>query len=281
MDTVLDLTKENIQQVVDASMQQVVVLTFWSQQSPESMTLVQILEQMASAQAGRFVLAKVNCDAELEIANYFQIQSVPTTLLLRDGKPIDGFAGIQEPAQIEAMFEPHLPQVWQLQLAEAKTLLATNEVEQALPLLQQAYQANQQAEVALVYADALLSLGNINQAQVLLDGVGLADQDGYYQSLRAKLTLALDAADTPEIRQLMDNVEANPQDLSLLLSLAKALHGANRDEEALERLFAVLRQDISAHNGELKQLFMDILTAMGQSNSIANQYRRKLYSLLY
>lgn len=281
MDTVLDLTKENIQQVVDASMQQVVVLTFWSQQSPESMTLVQTLEQMASAQAGRFVLAKVNCDAELEIANYFQIQSVPTTLLLRDGKPIDGFAGIQEPAQIEAMFEPHLPQVWQLQLAEAKTLLATNEVEQALPLLQQAYQANQQAEVALVYADALLSLGNINQAQVLLDGVGLADQDGYYQSLRAKLTLALDAADTPEIRQLMDNVEANPQDLSLLLSLAKALHGANRDEEALERLFAVLRQDISAHNGELKQLFMDILTAMGQSNSIANQYRRKLYSLLY
>lgn len=281
MDTVLDLTKENIQQVVDASMQQVVVLTFWSQQSPESMTLVQILEQMASAQAGRFVLAKVNCDAELEIANYFQIQSVPTTLLLRDGKPIDGFAGVQEPAQIEAMFEPHLPQVWQLQLAEAKTLLATNEVEQALPLLQQAYQANQQAEVALVYADALLSLGNINQAQVLLDGVGLADQDGYYQSLRAKLTLALDAADTPEIRQLMDNVEANPQDLSLLLSLAKALHGANRDEEALERLFAVLRQDISAHNGELKQLFMDILTAMGQSNSIANQYRRKLYSLLY
>ncbi|GIU42940.1 tetratricopeptide repeat protein [Shewanella algidipiscicola] len=281
MDTVLDLTKENIQQVVDASMQQVVVLTFWSQQSPESMTLVQTLEQMASAQAGRFVLAKVNCDAELEIANYFQIQSVPTTLLLRDGKPIDGFAGVQEPAQIEAMFEPHLPQVWQLQLAEAKTLLATNEVEQALPLLQQAYQANQQAEVALVYADALLSLGNINQAQVLLDGVGLADQDGYYQSLRAKLTLALDAADTPEIRQLMDNVEANPQDLSLLLSLAKALHGANRDEEALERLFAVLRQDISAHNGELKQLFMDILTAMGQSNSIANQYRRKLYSLLY
>lgn len=281
MDTVLDLTKENIQQVVDASMQQVVVLTFWSQQSPESMTLVQTLEQMASAQAGRFVLAKVNCDAELEIANYFQIQSVPTTLLLRDGKPIDGFAGVQEPAQIEAMFEPHLPQVWQLQLAEAKTLLATNDVEQALPLLQQAYQANQQAEVALVYADALLTLGNINQAQVLLDGVGLADQDGYYQSLRAKLTLALDAADTPEIRQLMDNVEANPQDLSLLLSLAKALHGANRDEEALERLFAVLRQDIGAHNGELKQLFMDILTAMGQSNSIANQYRRKLYSLLY
>lgn len=77
MDSVLDLTKENIQQVVDASMQQVVVMTFWSQQSPESLQLMQMLTQIAAQ--GRFLLAKVNCDQEMEIANYFQIQSLPTT----------------------------------------------------------------------------------------------------------------------------------------------------------------------------------------------------------
>ncbi|QYJ84724.1 tetratricopeptide repeat protein [Shewanella mesophila] len=281
METVLDLTKENIQQVVDASMQQVVVLTFWSQQSPESMALVQTLQQMAAMNAGRFVLAKVNCDAEMEIANYFQIQSLPTTLVLSEGKPIDGFAGVQEQAQIEALFDKHLPNVWQMQLDNAKALLAENNAEQALPLLIEAYQAAQHAEVALVYADALLLLGNVNQAKVLLDGIGLADQDSYYQSLKAKLSLALDAADTPEIRSLFDAVETNPQDLALLLSLAKALNAAKRGEEALEKLYGVLRTDIGAHNGEVKQLFMEILTAMGQSNPVANQYRRKLYSLLY
>ncbi|MBE8167319.1 MAG: co-chaperone YbbN, partial [Shewanella sp.] len=36
MTNVLDLTKENIQQVVDASMEHIVVLTFASQQMPES-----------------------------------------------------------------------------------------------------------------------------------------------------------------------------------------------------------------------------------------------------
>lgn len=281
METVLDLTKENIQQVVDASMQQVVVLTFWSQQSPESMALVQSLQQMAAMNAGRFVLAKVNCDAEMEIANYFQIQSLPTTLVLSEGKPIDGFAGVQEQAQIEALFDKHLPKVWQIQLDDAKALLAENNAEQALPLLIEAYQAAQHAEVALVYADALLLLGNVNQAKVLLDGIGLADQDSYYQSLKAKLSLALDAADTPEIRGLFDAVEENPQDLALLLSLAKALNAAKRDEEALEKLYGVLRTDIAAHNGEVKLLFMEILTAMGQSSPVANQYRRKLYSLLY
>lgn len=38
---------------------------------------------------------------------------------------------------------------------------------------------------------------------------------------------------------------------------------------------------MSALDGNIKQLFLDILTAMGQGDSLANQYRRKLYTLLY
>ncbi len=281
MDTVLDLTKDNIQQVVDASMKQVIVLTFWSQQNPDSVALSQTLKQMAASEYGRFSLAKVNCDAEMEIANYFQIQALPTTLVLREGKPVDGFAGMKEAAEIQALLEPHLPQLWEMHLAEAKVLLANDNAEQALPLLKEAYHENQQAEVALVYADALLSLGQLEQTRVLLDGIGLADQDGYYQSLQAKLSLAVDAADTPEIRNLQMDVENNPDDFALLISLCKAFNSAKRDEEALEKLYAVLVKDINAHNGEVKQLFMEILTAMGQGNPVANQYRRRLYSLLY
>ncbi|MCG9736926.1 tetratricopeptide repeat protein [Shewanella insulae] len=279
MDSVLDLTKENIQQVVDASMQQVVVMTFWSQQSPESQQLMQTLTQIAAQ--GRFLLAKVNCDQEMEIANYFQIQSLPTTLVLKEGKPVDGFAGLQEAAQIESLLAQHLPKAWQVALNQAKVQLAEGDAEGALPLLKQAYQECQTADVSLVYADALLSVSDINQAKVLLDGIGLADQDAYYQSLKAKLSLALDAADTPEIRCLLAEVEQNPADHAKLLSLARALHSAKRDEEALERLYLVLKTDLQAHQGEIKQLFMEILTALGQGHAVANQYRRKLYTLLY
>ena len=279
MDSVLDLTKENIQQVVDASMQQIVVMTFWSQQSPESQQLVQMLTQIAAQ--GRFVFAKVNCDQEMEIANYFQIQSLPTTLVLKEGKPVDGFAGMQEAPQVEALLDQHLPKAWQVALNQAKVQLAEGDAEGALPLLKQAYQECQTAEVSLVYADALLATSEINQAKVLLEGIGLADQDAYYQSLKAKLSLALDAADTPEIRNLLEEVEQNPTDYVKLLSLAKALHAAKRDEEALERLYQVLKTDLQAEQGTIKQLYMEILTALGQGHSLANQYRRKLYTLLY
>lgn len=287
MDNILDLTRDNIQQVVDASMQQIVVLAFWAQPQAQSVAMVQTLEQLAAAHANRFILAKVNCETELEIANYFRIQSLPTTLVLDKGQPIDGFAGMQETVQVSAMLEKYLPPLWQLQLEQAKALLALSQVSSddlatAAVLLKDAYSAsNHAAEVSLVLADVYLMQGELAQAQALLEQIGLADQDGYYQSLKAKLTLALDAADTPEIRDLQQKFEQHPQDLVLLLELSKALHAAHRDDEALALLFAVLSKDLGAENGAVKQVFMEILTALGQGNALANQYRRKLYTLLY
>lgn len=287
MDNILSLTKDNIQQVVDASMQQIVVLAFWAQPQEQSVAMLHTLEQIAAQNAGRFVLAKVDCEAELEIANYFRIQSLPTTLVLDKGQPVDGFAGLQDAAQVTAMLDKHLPPMWQLQLAQAKALLALSQVSAedlatAAVLLKEAHTgSNHAAEVSLVLADVYLMQGELAQAQALLEQIGLADQDGYYQSLKAKLTLALDAADTPEIRDLQQKFEQHPQDLVLLLELSKALHAAHRDDEALALLFAVLSKDLGAENGAVKQVFMEILTALGQGNALANQYRRKLYTLLY
>ncbi|MGS0726098.1 tetratricopeptide repeat protein, partial [Shewanella sp. 0m-11] len=72
-----------------------------------------------------------------------------------------------------------------------------------------------------------------------------------------------------------------PDNLALAVELAKALHQAGRNDEALALLFAPLQKDVSALDGKVKGLFLEILTALGQGNSLANQYRRKLYTLLY
>ncbi|WP_299007554.1 tetratricopeptide repeat protein [uncultured Shewanella sp.] len=281
MDTVLELTKENIQEIVNASMEHLVVLAFWAEQSPDSVSFGQVLMQVAQQQAGRFILARVNCESEGEIANYFQIHNLPTTLILHKGKPVDGFVGVKEAAEILPLLEKHLPAQWQLRLNEAKTLLANQDWQTALPLLKQAFEENQSAEVALTYCDAQLMAGGLSEAENLLNSIGLADQDGYYQSLKAKLALALEAADTPEIRLLQNEYEQHPDDSQALIKLAKALHQANRHEEALELIFAPLQKDVAAGEGEIKQVFLEILTALGQGHGLANQYRRKLYTLLY
>ncbi|MGE6566937.1 co-chaperone YbbN [Shewanella vesiculosa] len=287
MDYLINLTKDNIQHVVDTSMQKMVVLAFWTQQQPESVQLLQTLELLANAQSGRFILAKVDCETELEIANYFQIQNLPTTLILDKGRPIDGFAGVQSQEQISDLLDKHLPPMWIQAFEDIKQQLAqgqlssealTNIAEQLKTIYADAQQA---AEVALVMTDVALQLGLLAEAKVLLARIGLADQDSYYHNLVAKLALAEDAADTPEIRQLQQNVAEHPDDLDAVIILAKALNAAHRNEEALELLFTILQKDLNAAEGKVKQVFMEILTAIGQGNMIANQYRRKLYTLLY
>ena len=65
------------------------------------------------------------------------------------------------------------------------------------------------------------------------------------------------------------------------MKLAIQLHQANRNEEALDLLFSILKQDLSAENGEVNQQFLSILSAIGNADPITNKYRRLLYSLLY
>ncbi|MGB0895228.1 MAG: co-chaperone YbbN [Parashewanella sp.] len=286
MSNILDLTKENIQQVVDASMKHIVVMGFASKQQPESLAYLQLLETIAADNTQRFILAKVDCDSQMEIAQYFQIQALPTTLIMNEGQPIDGFAGVKERGEVVAALEKHLPAMWQLNVNHARAILAkedktAEELTQALEFLTDAYKEQQTAEVALPLADVCLLMGDNTQAETLLATIGLADKDSYYQSLMAKLDLAKDAANTPEIRALQDKFDADPNDGSVTIDLAKAMHQVQRNEEALELLFAVLKHDMNAENGEVKRIFMEILTAIGQGNVLANQYRRRLYTLLY
>ncbi len=281
MQQVITLSKENIQQVVDMSNDNTLVMVFWAEQSPESIELTNYFETLSNQQTGRFILAKVDCAVEQEIASYFRIQSVPTTLIMQKGQPVDGFVGQQSDAQIQQMLDKHAPALWELNLAKAKVLLSEGEAEQAAGLLKEALSDSNHPQVALALADAYLMQNEHSSAATLLEQIKLEDQDSYYKSLKTKLELALEAADTPEIRDLQQKYEQNPDDLSLLVSLAKALHQAGREEEALAPLYQVLTKDLSADNGAVKQAFMEMLTALGQGNSLASQYRRKLYSLLY
>ena len=114
----------------------------------------------------------------------------------------------------------------------------------------------------------------------ILAQIPIQDRDSRWHGLQAQIELLIKAADTPEIQQLQTDYAKNPTP-EIALKLAVQLHQANRNEEALDLLFSILKQDLSAENGEVKQQFLSILSAIGNTDPITNKYRRLLYSLLY
>ncbi len=84
---------------------------------------------------------------------------------------------------------------------------------EALPLLKEAWQLSRQnSEIGLLLAETLIALNRADEAEAVLKTIPLQDQDTRYQGLVAQIELLKQAADTPEIQQLQQQVADNPQD---------------------------------------------------------------------
>ena len=153
---------------------------------------------------------------------------------------------------------------------------------EALPLLKDAWKLDsKRSDIAFLLAETLIHLNRSEEAQTVLDTIPLQDQDTQYQSLVAQIELLKQAADTPEIQQLQDQLEKTPDNAELAVQLSLQLHQVGRNEEALDILLRHLKKDMNAADGAVKKTMLDILAALGTGDSLAAKYRRQLYSLLY
>ncbi|MBK4715742.1 MULTISPECIES: co-chaperone YbbN [Tenebrionibacter/Tenebrionicola group] len=279
---IIDISEANLPQVLDQSMTVPVLFYFWSTRSQHCEQLTPVLEGLASQYNGQFILAKVDCDAEQMVAAQFGLRAIPTVYLFHNGQPVDGFQGPQPEEAVRALLDKVLPREEELKAQQAKQLMQEGKHAEALALLKDAWQiSNQDSEIGLMLAETQIALNRPDDAEAVLKTIPLQDQDTRYQGLVAQIDLLRQAADTPEIQQLLEQVERNPQDAALAVQLALQLHQVGRNEEALEKLFSHLRQDLGAADGQARKTFQEILSALGTGDALASKYRRQLYSLLY
>lgn len=277
---IVEVTIQNAREVLDQSNKQLVLFQFHSARSEGCQQLTPILTAIVQRYPQQLVLARVDCDQQQDLAMQFGVQSLPTVMLIKDGRPVDGFAGVETEQAIMARLQPYLPKPEDELIGRAQQFLAEQNPAEAYPLLKQALElAPGRTELKVWLADSAVSLGQLPQAQALLAEVKLADQDSVYKAVMAKLELALEAADTPEIRALEQQLAARPDDNSIKEQLAVQYQAAQRSEEALALLLGILQQDLNY--GDSKKLYLDILAAQPKGDPVASQYRRKLYSLLY
>lgn len=160
-------------------------------------------------------------------------------------------------------------------------LMQEGQYDDALPLLKDAWQLSKQnSQIGLLLAETQIALHRSEDAEAVLKTIPLQDQDTRYQGLVAQIELLKQAADTPEIQQLQQQVADNPADAALASQLALQLH-QGRNEEALELLFSHLQNDLAAADGQARKMFQEILAALGTGDALASKYRRQLYALLY
>ncbi|TYL44374.1 co-chaperone YbbN [Dickeya sp. ws52] len=279
---VIDINETNLHQVLEHSMSAPVLFYFWSNRSAHCQQLEPVLDKLAAEYAGQFILAKVDCDAEQRVAAQFGLRAIPTVYLFKDGQPVDGFQGPQPEEVIRDLLQRVLPKAEDLKLAQAQQLIQENQLKEAAVLLKDAWQLDaKRSDIALLLAEVQIQLNRTDDAQAVLDTIPLQDQDTRYHGLVAQIELMKQAADTPEIQQLQQQLAASPDNQELAVQLSLQLHQVGRNEEALELLMGILKKDLAAANGNARKTLMDIMAALGTGDALAARYRRQLYSLLY
>ncbi|MGO1247277.1 MAG: tetratricopeptide repeat protein [Oceanisphaera sp.] len=277
---IIDITVQNFQQaLLDASNTKTVVVFFHAQAVPECQAMAPIVERLIGSDSQHIDLARVNVeDPQLQsLASQLGLQALPAMVAFKDGQPVNVLEGPQDEAAIHQFLQPYQPNEAELLLEQAKQMLGMDP-KGAYGLLQQARALEDSATLRLYLAECALALNKLDETKQLLATVGMADQDSQYQHIQARLKLAEEAADSPELRELEQKLAAEPDSLLLKEELSVLLFQAGKQEEALQLLIEVLQKDLAF--GEARKRFLDMITTMG-ADPIASKFRRKLYSMLY
>ena len=259
-----------------------VLVDFWADWCEPCKALMPILEKLAAEYDGAFLLAKVNADEQQMISQQFGVRSLPTVMVIQNGQPVDGFMGAQPENAVREVLQKYLPAPWDGLLQQAREAMERGDFAAAVPLLRQAWDdSGKSHDVTVAFAHALIEAMRLDEAETVLGEVRMADQDAAYEQLIAQLELKREAAKSPEIETLEQQLEANPDDDDARVKLAVQYTEAGQFKDGLENLFTVLKRDIDHDGGTTKKLLLDTIASVGKGDPLAAEYQRKLFSLLY
>jgi len=284
---VFDATADNFEaDVLQKSMQTPVLVDFWAEWCGPCKTLGPILEKLAADYHGAFRLAKVDVDKEPQLAGAFQVRSIPTVFLVKDGQLVDGFPGALPEGQLREFLTHHgiQPADAAADQAEAAPEAEAAPVDphaEVVRLRHESEAAPDNAELKLDLALALLRIGAAPEAEQLLDALpaNLATDD---RSVRARSRLGFAALlkDAPPAEVLEAAIASNPDDLRAR-HLLGALRLVDGDAEGgLEQFLEMLRRDKSYEDGLPRKALIDAFRVV-EDEDLVGRYRRKMSSLLF
>ncbi|MFS0852209.1 tetratricopeptide repeat protein [Microbacterium sp. 179-I 3D4 NHS] len=272
-DVVIDATDETFGQVLEISRTVPVVVDLWAEWCGPCKQLSPIIEKVTRELGGRVLLAKVDVDANPQLAQGFRAQSIPMVVAVIAGQPVPMFTGAVPEAQVRDVFaqllqvagqngvtgtldvgapvddaepvaEPELPPLH----AEAFAAIEAGDYPAAIRAYEKALAENPRDE------DAIAGLGQVR----LLDRVQGLD----LQAARAAAAAA-------------------PQEVAAQFAVADLDIAGGHVEDAFARLLDLFAQLPADERTPVRERLVELFGLVGATDSRVVSARNRLSSLLF
>jgi len=281
---IVTLTAQNFHQAVIAgSHERPVLVDFWADWCAPCRALMPVLAKLADQYAGKFLLAKLDTEAEREIAAQFGIRSLPTVQLFKDGKMVDQFMGALPEAQVRTFLDRHIPRESDILVARAEGLMADRNLGAAAPLIARAIELepdHPQARIAEIRLKALS--GDTQGAEDLIGRLPvdlLGDPQVVALSGQLRFANVLSSAE-PE-PQLQARLAANPGDSEARYQLAAHCIARSDFEAALGLLFELMRRDRAYGDDAGRKGMLLIFDLLGGTGDLVSRWRGRMFTAMH
>jgi len=273
---VVDVDEAGFGALVNSSTEHPVVVLLWASWSEVSIALARDLGTLADEFAGKFLLARIDAEANPQVAAAFQVsvQAVPAVVAVIAGQPLPLFQGQHPVEQMRGLLDQVIAAaaangVTGTVGAPAPTSEKPSEPEEPPlpPLHQAAYDAIERDDLAAAaeaYAQALRENPRDGMARAGLAQVNLLVRTADADQVAARATAAADARDVAA--QLL------VADLDVL--------GGNVDD-AFTRLVDLVRVTAGDDREAVRLRLIDLFEVVGSDDARVGPARRALASALY
>jgi putative thioredoxin len=272
----IDVTEENFESdVIEHSSKNPVLVDFWAPWCGPCKSLGPILEKLEQDYGGRFQLVKINSDEQQQLAAAFGVRSIPTCVLMKDGKPVDGFMGAMPESKVKEFLDKHVPSDQDLVVQEdmqlAGELLEAGDTDAAIAKLEEALSLNPGNDDARAdYVKLLISIGDFESAKNALSPA-LAQIpvqlrfEALNHWLEALIFSSSDERGGWSMEQFDSLITSNKRDFETRLAKARMLICAGEMTRSMEELLEIIMRDKAWQNEIARKLYVAILELMSPS----------------
>jgi putative thioredoxin len=283
---VIDVTEETFNsQVVERSRTVPVIVDLWAQWCGPCKQLSPVLEKLAAEAGGRWVLAKVDVDANPQLSRALQVQSIPMVVAVIGGQLVDGFLGALPEAQVRQ---------WLSQIMAAAEQLGVHPAQAAREAAADGRAgagaggpggpgAAGAAAANPVYADAQQAMerGDMDAAAEAFRKVlaqSPSDQIAKVGLARVELLRRVNSYDEPRARR---EAAERPGDVAAQCRVADIELAEGRAGEAFDRLLGVISRTSGQERDQARQHLVGLFDIFPPKDPEVSRARARLSTLLF